>query len=125
MIEKTLSQLRTSGVRIALDDFGTGYSSMSYLRRYAIDKLKIDRSFVAELGSSSDADAIIRAMIAMARSLRLQVTAEGVETEAQRDHLSALGCHELQGYLLSRPLSETDLISMLRPPAEAPLLLRA
>jgi EAL domain-containing protein (putative c-di-GMP-specific phosphodiesterase class I) len=125
MIEKTLSQLRTSGVRIALDDFGTGYSSMSYLRRYAIDKLKIDRSFVAELGSSSDADAIIRAMIAMARSLRLQVTAEGVETEAQRDHLSALGCHELQGYLLSRPLSETDLISMLHPPAEAPLLLRA
>jgi EAL domain-containing protein (putative c-di-GMP-specific phosphodiesterase class I) len=93
---------------------------MSYLRRYAIDKLKIDKSFVAELGTSRDADAIVRAMIGLARSLRLQVTAEGVETVAQRDHLTAIGCQELQGYLLSRPIPEAELIELLARPPQPP-----
>ncbi len=119
LIEKTLAQLRATGIRIVLDDFGTGYSSMSYLRRYAIDKLKIDKSFVAELGTSRDADAIVRAMIGLARSLKLQVTAEGVETVAQRDHLTAIGCQELQGYLLSRPIPEAELIEMMGQPPQS------
>jgi diguanylate cyclase (GGDEF)-like protein len=112
-INGALGQLRAAGIRIALDDFGTGYSSMSYLRHHAIDKLKIDRSFVAELGQSADADAIIRAMVALARSLRLRVTAEGVETIEQRDHLAAIGCHELQGYLMSRPVAGSALMQKL------------
>lgn len=113
LTDRTLSALRETGVRIALDDFGTGYSSMSYLRQYAVDKLKIDRSFVASLGTSADSDAIVRAMVSLARSLRLVVTAEGVETVEQRDHLAAIGCHELQGYLLSRPISDTELIALM------------
>lgn len=125
VIEQTLGQLRSGGVQIALDDFGTGYSSMSYLRRYAIDKLKIDRSFVAELGSSPDADAIIRAMVVMARSLKLQVTAEGVETTEQRDHLAALGCHELQGYLLSRPLAPADFAALSVAPNASRIAMQA
>lgn len=110
---QTLNDLRETGVKIALDDFGTGYSSMSYLRQYAVDKLKIDRSFVAQLGSSRDADAIVRAMVSLARSLRLQVTAEGVETPEQLDHLAAIGCHELQGFLLSKPVGETEMLLLL------------
>lgn len=113
LTNKSLSDLRESGVKIALDDFGTGYSSMSYLRRYAVDKLKIDRSFVAQLGTSTDSDAIVRAMITLARSLRLQVTAEGVETVEQLDHLAALGCHEIQGFLLSKPIGEAELMALL------------
>ena len=113
LIEKTLAQLRSAGIRIVLDDFGTGYSSMSYLRRYAIDKLKIDKSFVAELGTSADADAIVRAMINLARSLRLEVTAEGVETAVQRDHLVSIGCQEMQGFLLSRPVGEDEIMAIL------------
>jgi len=120
LIEKMLSELRAAGTSIVLDDFGTGYSSMSYLRRYPIDKLKIDKSFVAELGTSPDADAIVRAMIGLARSLRLQVTAEGVETATQRDHLAAIGCHELQGYLLSRPIGEAEFVELMARPPQSP-----
>lgn len=109
VVENSLKRLRAEGVKIALDDFGTGYSSMSYLRKYAIDKLKIDRSFVSQLGSGPDADAIVRAMITLARSMRLQVTAEGVETTDQRLHLGALGCHEFQGFLMSKPISARGL----------------
>ncbi len=91
-----LQRLRRAGVRIALDDFGTGYSSLSYLRHYNVDKLKVDRSFVAQLGASAEAGAIVRAIIELARALKLGVTAEGVETEAQRDFLVGCGCTELQ-----------------------------
>ncbi len=98
-----LRALKALGVRIALDDFGTGYSSLSYLRQFPFDRLKIDRSFVAELDISADAEAIVRCIIAMAQSLRLEVTAEGVETQHQLDLLQAMQCGFLQGYLLGRP----------------------
>lgn len=99
-----LTRLREAGIRLALDDFGTGYSSLNYLRRYNVDKLKIDRSFVGQLGKSGDAEVIVRTIIDLARSLNMKVTAEGVATEQQRDYLVARGCHELQGFLLSQPL---------------------
>mgnify|MGYP001056598983 FL=1 len=102
--EAGLTRLRAAGIRLALDDFGTGYSSPNYLRRYNVDKLKIDRSFVGQLGVSTDAEVIVRTIIDLARSLNMKVTAEGVATEQQRDYLMARGCHELQGYLLSEPL---------------------
>ncbi|PTE11273.1 bifunctional diguanylate cyclase/phosphodiesterase [Mesorhizobium helmanticense] len=108
-----LAALRQSGVGIVLDDFGTGYSSLSYLRRHAIDKLKIDRSFVRLLddgdGSSS---AIVRALIDLAVALKVEVTAEGVETEEQKVQLVGMGCHQLQGYLLSPPLETTQLLTL-------------
>jgi diguanylate cyclase (GGDEF)-like protein/PAS domain S-box-containing protein len=107
--EAGLKRLRAAGIRLALDDFGTGYSSLSYLRRYNVDKLKVDRSFVAQLGTSSDAAAIVETIVGLARALGMQVTAEGVETEMQRDYLVSCGCHELQGFLLARPLSLSRL----------------
>ena len=90
--------------RHGLDDFGTGYSSLAYLRRLPIDKLKIDRSFLRELDSSSGDAAIVETVAAMARSLGLHVAAEGVETEAQLKRLLAIGCHEWQGHFFSPPL---------------------
>ena len=112
-VEAVLSDLRAKGVRVALDDFGTGYSSMNYLRRYAIDKLKIDKSFIQKLGETHDADAIVQAMITLAKSLRIKVTAEGVETQLQKDVLIAAGCDEFQGYLMSRPIPEADLAGLM------------
>lgn len=101
-----LETLREAGLRVALDDFGTGYSSLSYLRRLPISVLKIDRSFINDLGSSecSGGDALVQAIIAMAHSLSLKVVAEGVETPAQQAHLNRLGCDVGQGCLFSRPL---------------------
>ncbi|MEO6014870.1 MAG: bifunctional diguanylate cyclase/phosphodiesterase [Devosia sp.] len=116
LVETALRRLRAAGIRIALDDFGTGYSSMNYLRRYSIDKLKIDQSFIAELGTSADADALVRSMIGLARSLRLVVTAEGVETTDQLHHLASLGCHEMQGFLLSEPIPGERLLDLIRQP---------
>ena len=107
--EAGLRRLRAAGMRLALDDFGTGYSSLNYLRRYNVDKLKVDRSFVAQLGMSSDAAVIVQTIIGLGRAMGMLVTAEGVETELQRDFLVACGCHELQGYLLSRPLTLRNL----------------
>ena len=101
-------------MRIAIDDFGTGYSSLSYLGRLSVDKIKIDRSFVEVIGNSSG-DAIVRAVIAFAKALNMTVTAEGVETEHQRAFLKEAGCHELQGYLLARPMSETQLDDIIGP----------
>ena len=104
----TLMKLRDMGFSIALDDFGTGYSSLSYLQRYPIDKIKIDRSFIANLGVEEEAGAVVQAIIKLARALRLDVIAEGVETEEQRKHLIAIGCEEIQGFLYSKPL---DVVS--------------
>lgn len=98
---KTLQQLHDRCIALSLDDFGTGYSSMSYLRRFPIDTLKIDRSFVREVASNPDDAAITRAIIALAHGLQLNITAEGVETQEQLNHLETHGCHEVQGYYFS------------------------
>lgn len=111
-----LSSLRAMGVAAAIDDFGTGYSSLAYLRRLPIDTLKIDRSFVNDIAPDNGDDsgtAVIRAIVSMARSLNLQVVAEGVETEQQRDFLIRLGCQLMQGYLLGRPQASTDIDRLL------------
>ncbi|RBB01478.1 EAL domain-containing protein, partial [Xanthomonas oryzae] len=101
---RTLGQLNALGVRIAIDDFGTGYSNLLYLRKLPAHELKIDRSFVQAMDSSAEDIAIVAAVVALAHTMRLQVVAEGVETIAQRNTLERLGCDQLQGYLLGRPM---------------------
>jgi EAL domain-containing protein (putative c-di-GMP-specific phosphodiesterase class I) len=98
-----LGKIKALGVHIAMDDFGTGYSSLSYLQSFSFDKIKIDQTFVGNLGSNLHSAAIIRAIVGLGRALNLPVIAEGVETEAQRGFLVAEGCAELQGYLIGRP----------------------
>ena len=110
----TLRRLRGSGIHLSIDDFGTGYSSLSYLKRFPIDALKIDRSFVDEITSNPDDAAIATAIILMGHSLRLQVVAEGVETEKQLEFLRALKCNEIQGYLFSPPVPAEKAESFLR-----------
>ncbi|MGX5850317.1 bifunctional diguanylate cyclase/phosphodiesterase [Mesorhizobium sp. PL10] len=107
-----LAALRQSGISIVLDDFGTGYSSLSYLRRHAIDKLKIDRSFVRLLDGDGSPVAIVKALIDLAVALGVEVTAEGVETEQQKAQLVGMGCYQLQGYLLSPPLEPAQLLAL-------------
>ena len=101
---EALRRVRDQGVRVAMDDFGTGYSSLASLRAFPFDKIKLDRGFVADLGNSEDADAIVRAVLGLGRGLNLPVVAEGVETADQAAALRAGGCDELQGYLIGRPL---------------------
>jgi EAL domain-containing protein (putative c-di-GMP-specific phosphodiesterase class I) len=98
-----LGKIKALGVHIAMDDFGTGYSSLSYLQSFSFDKIKIDQTFVGNLGSNLHSAAIIRAIIGLGRAIDLPVIAEGVETEVQRAFLVAEGCAELQGYLIGRP----------------------
>ncbi len=98
-----LRALRTLGVRIAIDDFGTGYSSLSYLRRLPADVVKIDRSFVQDLGSGGRSTTLVASIIKLARSLHLEVVAEGVETEEQHAVLGRPACSHAQGYLFGRP----------------------
>lgn len=109
-----IQRLHAAGFAVALDDFGTGYSSLSYLKRYAIDRLKIDQSFVKDLATSASDQAIVNAIIHMAHSLNMKTIAEGVETEAQAKRLQELGCDEIQGYWFSEPLLNTDFEKMLR-----------
>ena len=106
---RTLHELKSHGFGIAVDDFGTGYSSLSYLKRLPIDVLKIDQSFVRELGAGGEDAAIVSTIISMARSLNLKVVAEGVEKQAQLEFLRAQGCDELQGYLFSAPLPAAEI----------------
>ncbi|MDE8342612.1 MAG: EAL domain-containing protein [Acidocella sp.] len=108
-----LWQLHGRGVRVALDDFGTGYSSLSYLRRFPFDKIKIDRSFVRDLGHEKDDTSIILAIIALAGSMNMLVTAEGVETMEQASLLTGYGCPQAQGYLFCRPVPERDIPSIM------------
>ena len=108
-----LARLRELGVRLAIDDFGTGYSSLAYLTRLPVDALKIDRSFVSELAPGSHTDAVVRAIIAIARSLQLRVVAEGVETERQRELLTGLGTDAIQGFLISRPVPAIEASRLL------------
>jgi EAL domain-containing protein (putative c-di-GMP-specific phosphodiesterase class I) len=101
------------GVRLSIDDFGTGHSSLGYLKRFPIDRLKVDRSFVRDLPHNGDDVAITRAVIAMAHSLKMTVVAEGVEHQQQFDLLRAEGCDEFQGYFCRPPLEEDDLLRFL------------
>jgi diguanylate cyclase (GGDEF)-like protein len=111
-----LHQLRALGVRIALDDFGTGYSSLSYLQRFPFDKIKIDRCFVSGLSEADGSPAIVRAVVDIAAERHMTTTAEGVETEQQRELLRALGCTEMQGYLFSRPRPVAEIRTLLSQP---------
>ncbi|KWV91853.1 bifunctional diguanylate cyclase/phosphodiesterase [Erythrobacter sp. YT30] len=115
-VEKTLSMLhslRNLGVRIALDDFGTGYSSLSYLRSFPFDKVKIDRSFVEDLGQGGNAHAVVRAITTLADALGMDTLAEGVELNEQLEVLKREGCQNIQGYLFAKPMAASDVAELL------------
>jgi EAL domain-containing protein (putative c-di-GMP-specific phosphodiesterase class I) len=109
-----ISKLHAMGVTLSIDDFGTGYSSLSYLKLYQIDKLKIDQSFVRQLGRDVNDGAIVRAIINMAHGLGFRTIAEGVETQSQLDYLRAQGCDEIQGYFFGRPVPAEEFAHLLR-----------
>ena len=113
LVVDTLHKLKGLGVQLSIDDFGTGYSSLAYLKRFAVDKLKIDQSFVRDLGRDPDDAAIVRAVIQMGRSLKLRTIAEGVETPDQLEFLRREGCEQAQGYLFSRPLPARECARLL------------
>ncbi len=115
-VDKTINMLKKikeTGVKVAIDDFGTGYSSMNYLKQFPLDTLKIDYTFVKDIETSSDDVAITKAIIAMAKSLGLSTIAEGVETEKQYEILCDMGCDEIQGFLISRPVPAEDIVSLI------------
>ncbi|WP_313539816.1 EAL domain-containing protein [Sphingomonas sp.] len=112
-VRSALHDLRAAGFRIALDDFGTGYSSLSYLKQFKVDRIKIDKSFIKRVGRDQEAIAIVQAVIALGHAMNLSVTAEGVETSEQGSLLRTVGCNELQGYLFSKALRESELSATL------------
>ena len=107
-------KLKDMGTKLVIDDFGTGYSSLSYLKQFPVDKLKIDRSFINELVNDENDAAIARAIINLGHSLNLEVLAEGVETELQKDFIINHGCDYAQGYYFSRPHKPIDLANFLK-----------
>jgi EAL domain-containing protein (putative c-di-GMP-specific phosphodiesterase class I) len=109
-----LRTLRDSGVRVAVDDFGTGYSSLSYLQRFPVDAVKIDQSFVRQISTAGDDTTIVKAVIGMARGLKLRVIAEGVETKEELAFLRAYRCDEAQGYYFSPPVLAQQFAMLLR-----------
>ena len=106
---KTMTALKTLGVRLSMDDFGTGYSSLNYLRRFPFDGLKIDKSFTDELAESHEGQSIVEGIINLGHALSMTVTAEGVETTEQLRQLQTLMCDEVQGYFLGKPMKLNDL----------------
>jgi diguanylate cyclase (GGDEF)-like protein len=122
---KSLERLRQTGIRIALDDFGTGYSSLSCLTRFPIDRIKIDRSFVQTLGAIPESLTVVAAMVGLAHTMGIEVTAEGVETVQQHRLLSELGCTDLQGFLFSEPVFASAIDAMLGMPAGGRKRIRA
>ncbi len=117
-----LHRLRTLGIHIAMDDFGTGYSSLSYLRSFPFDRIKIDQSFVRELNTRDDCNAIVRAIASLGHELGMHTTAEGVETRDQLCTLGSVGCSEVQGYLFSPAVPAADVPGLL---ARLPTIIRA
>ncbi|HET6603825.1 MAG TPA: EAL domain-containing protein [Xanthomonadaceae bacterium] len=105
---QALNAFDEAGIEVAIDDFGTGYSSLSYLKSFPVDSLKVDRSFVNDIQTDPDCRALVGAIVTMGRQLGLQVIAEGVETQAQLDHLRSLQSDRYQGYLFSRPLAVAE-----------------
>jgi len=108
-----LRDIKNLGVQIAVDDFGTGYSSLSYLKRFPVDHLKIDQSFVKDLAEDADDAAIVQAIIALGHKLGLKVIAEGVETEQQFNYLRRSGCDEMQGFHFCKPMIASDLAEIM------------
>jgi EAL domain-containing protein (putative c-di-GMP-specific phosphodiesterase class I) len=108
-----LQKLKKLGILLAIDDFGTGYSSLSYLKRFPIDRLKVDRTFIREITTNVEDAAITKAVIAMANTMDIRVIAEGVETKEQLIYLTEKHCHEIQGYYLSRPMPAHEVCSLI------------
>ena len=111
--EQAIFALREHGISLALDDFGTGYSSLIYLRRFPFDKIKIDRAFLESMETTGESAILVHSVVHLGRALGLTVCAEGIETEEQHRFLQAVGCHELQGYLFSKPVTSDRIDEML------------
>ena len=112
----TISELKALGVSLSIDDFGTGYSSLNYLKRFSVDYLKIDQTFIKNIPRNNKDTAIIHAIVSLAQSLEIDLVAEGVEKDAQYEYLKALGCQEVQGFLISRPVDPEEIARMLQTP---------
>jgi len=112
---KKLNAFANLGIKIAIDDFGTGYSSLAYLKRFPVSKLKIDKAFIDEITHTDSSDsAIVLATIQMTKTLKITTIAEGVEKQSQLNLLKTMGCDEIQGYLVSKPLSPDDLTNFIQ-----------
>ena len=118
-VKQRLNDLKSLGVRLSIDDFGTGYSSLSYLRTFPLDVLKIDRSFVTPIGIDPKGEAMVRALVELGHACEMEVIAEGVETEPQRDSLCALGCDAMQGFLISQAIAAREIDLLVRKTAAA------
>jgi EAL domain-containing protein (putative c-di-GMP-specific phosphodiesterase class I) len=120
-IEK-LQKIREKGISISIDDFGTGYSSLNYIRRFPLDILKIDRSFINDIGAGHEGISIVRAIVSLARNLGLDVIAEGVETDEQLTFLNSLNCRKIQGYFYHRPIVSESFLDLLRETSNKPYI---